>query len=102
MDLRFAPWSVGGTAWSGASEVAKVEVSVDEGSTWAEAQLLNEAIPFAWRLWEYAWQVPRTTGRYQLRARATDTAGRTQPLNHDKDRRTFMINFVATVEVEVR
>ena len=91
-----------GAAWGGESEVAKVEVSVDEGRTWAEARLLNEAIPFAWRLWEYAWQVPRTTGRYQLGARATDTEGRTQLAEHDIDRRTFMINFVAYVEVEAR
>ncbi len=93
---------VSGAAWGGESEVAKVEVSVDEGRTWAEAKLLGEAISFAWRLWEYTWEVPRTTGQYQLRARATDANGRTQLANHDEDRRTFMINFVADVEVEVR
>ncbi|MEJ7592882.1 MAG: molybdopterin-dependent oxidoreductase, partial [Planctomycetaceae bacterium] len=94
-------YRVFGSAWGGESEVAIVEVSVDEGKTWAEAKLLGEAIPFAWRLWEYTWKVPRATGRYQLRARATDAIGRTQLAKHDEDRRTFMINFVASVEVEV-
>ncbi len=95
-------YRVFGEAWGGESEVATVEVSVDEGKTWAEAKLPGEAIPFAWRLWEYTWEVPRATGRYQLRARATDAMGRTQLAKHDEDRRTFMINFVANVEVEVR
>ena len=95
-------YRVFGAAWGGESEVATVEVSVDEGKTWAEAKLPGEAIPFAWRLWEYTWEVPRATGRYQLRARATDAMGRTQLAKHDEDRRTFMINFVANVEVEVR
>jgi hypothetical protein len=35
-------------------------------------------------------------------ARATDAKGRTQPTKHDPDRRTYMINFVAPVEIEVR
>ena len=95
-------YRVFGAAWGGESEVAKVEVSADEGKTWAEAKLLGEPIPYAWRLWEYAWEVPRNTGRYKLMARATDDRGRTQPAKHDQDRRTFMINFVAPVEVEVR
>ena len=95
-------YRVFGAAWGGESEVAKVEVSTDEGKTWAEAKLLGEAVPFAWRLWEYAWEVPRTTGRYRLIARATDARDRTQPAKHDQDRRTFMINFVAPVEFEVR
>ena len=95
-------YRVFGAAWGGESEVAIVEVSVDEGKTWAEAKLLGEAISFAWRLWEYTWEVPRAKGRYQLRARATDAMGRTQHAKHDEDRRNFMINFVANVEVEVR
>lgn len=95
-------YRVFGAAWGGESDVAKVEVSVDEEKTWADAKLLGDAIPLAWRLWEYTWEVPTTTGRYQLRARATDASGRTQLAKHDEDRRTFMINFVANVEVEVR
>lgn len=91
-----------GAAWGGESEVAKVEVSTDGGQTWADAKLLGEAVLFAWRLWEFAWEVPKAAGGYTLMARATDTEGRTQPAKHDPDRRTYMINFVAPVEIEVR
>ncbi|MDY3555078.1 hypothetical protein R5W24_004213 [Gemmata sp. JC717] len=95
------PYRVFGAAWGGGSDVAAVEVSTDAGKTWAEARRLGEAVPFAWRLWELPWDVPEATGRYQVMARATDTEGRTQPEKHDADRRTYMINFVFTVEVEV-
>jgi len=95
------PYRVFGAAWAGESEVAKVEVSTDEGKTWAVARLLGEAVPFVWRLWEFAWAVPKEPGRYALMVRATDGRGRTQPLKHDRDRRNYMINFIAPVEVEV-
>jgi hypothetical protein len=35
-------------------------------------------------------------------ARATDSRGHTQPTTRDPDRRTYMINHVVPVEVEVR
>lgn len=95
------PFTVTGAAWAGESEVAKVEVSADDGKTWAEAKLLGEPVPFGWRAWEWAWDVPKAAGRYRLLARATDTAGRTQPDKHDRDRGGYMINFVVPVEVEV-
>src|SRR5262249_50532504 len=40
-------YRVHGAAWAGESEVAKVEVSGDGGRTWAEAKLLDKAVPFA-------------------------------------------------------
>ncbi|MBP3955677.1 sulfite oxidase [Gemmata sp. G18] len=94
-------YRVFGAAWSGESDVAGVEVSTDAGKTWSEAPLLGDSVPFAWRLWEFPWDVPKTTGRYKVMARATDTKGHTQPEKHDSDRRTYMINFAFTVEVEV-
>jgi DMSO/TMAO reductase YedYZ molybdopterin-dependent catalytic subunit len=94
-------YRVFGAAWTGETDVAKVEFSSNEGKTWAEAKLLGEAVPFAWRLWEFTWDVPKVAGRYKLTARATDGKGRTQPEKHDKDRRNYMINFTARVEVEV-
>src|SRR5205823_133636 len=73
-----AAYRVRGAAWAGESEVAKVEISADGGKTWAEAKLLGEAVPFAWRLWEYAWKAP-AEGKAVLLARATDRRGRVQP-----------------------
>jgi DMSO/TMAO reductase YedYZ molybdopterin-dependent catalytic subunit len=95
-------YRVHGAAWAGESEVAKVEVSSDGGSTWTEATLTGEAVPQAWRLWEWKWQTPKVAGRSSLMARATDKRGRTQPMTWDVDRRNVMISHVVPVEFETR
>ncbi len=95
-------YRVHGAAWTGDAEIAKVEVSVDGGRSFAPAKLLGDAVRGAWRLWEFAWSVPTKPGRHELVARATDTAGRTQPLARDKDRETYMVNHLIPTPVEVR
>jgi DMSO/TMAO reductase YedYZ molybdopterin-dependent catalytic subunit len=94
-------YRVFGAAWAGDTEVAKVEVTTDGGKSWQPAKLLDEPMPFTWRLWEYEWQVPTASGRYTLMSKATDKSGRAQPDKHDPDRRSYMINFTAPVEVAV-
>jgi len=94
-------YRVFGAAWAGEADVAKVDVSTDGGKTWQPAKLLGEAKLFAWRLWELPWKTPKEPGRYRLMSRATDSAGRTQPEAHDRDRRTYQIHHVFPVEVIV-
>jgi DMSO/TMAO reductase YedYZ molybdopterin-dependent catalytic subunit len=70
---------VRGQAWSGAGEVVRVEVTIDSGASWEEARLLAPpASPYAWRPWELEWEAEEP-GRHVLRARATDSAGASQP-----------------------
>jgi DMSO/TMAO reductase YedYZ molybdopterin-dependent catalytic subunit len=90
-----------GAAWGSSSEVVRVEVSTDGGSTWEEATLLGESKPNAWRFWEFNWQTS-APGRQTLVARATDSLGQTQPAYRDPDRGTYMINHLLPIEVEVR
>jgi DMSO/TMAO reductase YedYZ molybdopterin-dependent catalytic subunit len=67
-----------GVAWTGSGTVSQVEVSGDGGQTWQPARFTGEARPGVWRAW--AIDVPlRSAGEQRLRARATDTAGHTQP-----------------------
>jgi DMSO/TMAO reductase YedYZ molybdopterin-dependent catalytic subunit len=94
-------YRVHGAAWTGDSEVARVEVSTDRGKTWEAARLLEKPVAYAWRLWEYNWRTP-AGGRQTLMARATDRRGRTQPLTRDPDRRNYMISHVLPIDVEVR
>jgi DMSO/TMAO reductase YedYZ molybdopterin-dependent catalytic subunit len=96
-----AEYRIHGAAWAGEEQIAKVEVSVDGGRTWADAKLLGEPVKHCWRLWELPWR-PAAAGRAVVMSRATDAAGRTQPARHDPDRRSYMINFVLPVEVTVR
>jgi DMSO/TMAO reductase YedYZ molybdopterin-dependent catalytic subunit len=96
-----AEYRIHGAAWAGESEVAKVEVSTDGGRVWSEAKLLGKTVPLCWRLWEFAWKTP-AGGKPVLMARATDSRGRTQPLDRDPDRRNYVISHVLPVPVEVR
>src|SRR4051812_2623123 len=97
-----SPVRIHGAAWTGGGEeVARVEVSTDDGSTWSDAQLLKSA-PDAWCLWEYIWQTPSKPGKCTIIARATDSRGRTQPDTRDLDRGTYMINHLLPVTVEVK
>jgi hypothetical protein len=78
--LTLRPQTLQGVAWTGANaRIAKVEVSADGGSSWIVAELFGEDHPYAWRQWRLRWNPPHA-GRFALIARATDTAGETQPL----------------------
>jgi DMSO/TMAO reductase YedYZ molybdopterin-dependent catalytic subunit len=93
---------VRGAAWTGEGEVVKVEISVDGGANWKEAQLDDTPRRNAWRLWEYKWRTPSTPRKQTLVARATDSRGRTQPTEHDPNRGTYMISHLLPIEVEIR
>ncbi len=68
-----------GRSWSGAAPIRKVKVSTDGGLTWSKATIERAAREQGWTQWSYAWERP-TAGEHVLMARATDAAGRTQPL----------------------
>jgi DMSO/TMAO reductase YedYZ molybdopterin-dependent catalytic subunit len=91
-----------GAAWASDGEIAKVELSTDGGSTWNEATLLGESKPNAWRLWEFDWKTPSAPGGQTLVARATDSLGRTQPAERDRDRGTYMISHLLPISVQIR
>ena len=67
-----------GAAYAGEAGIEAVDISVDDGRTWKPARLIGLQVTFAWRHWEYLWDV-RQAGKYTIMARATDTRGRRQP-----------------------
>ena len=67
-----------GVAWAGEKKVAKVEVSCDDGKTWAEARFVGEERPYAWRRWQFVWKAA-ALGPVFMRCRATDERGAMQP-----------------------
>jgi DMSO/TMAO reductase YedYZ molybdopterin-dependent catalytic subunit len=78
--VPFRPCTLEGRAWSGYAPIERVELSADDGATWAEAALDDDlGSPWAWRRWTTIWE-PRAPGRYILACRATDGAGNVQPL----------------------
>ncbi|HEV2391763.1 MAG TPA: sulfite oxidase [Verrucomicrobiae bacterium] len=95
-------YRIHGAAWTGESEVTKVEVSADGGIIWLPAQLLGPPNGYGWRLWEHHWHTPAQPGHCTLMARATDGRGRTQPSERDSHRGTYMISHIQPIEIEVR
>jgi DMSO/TMAO reductase YedYZ molybdopterin-dependent catalytic subunit len=95
------PYLVRGAAWSGDAEIVRVELSVDAGKRWLPTQLGAATDRYAWRLWEYEWQVPAVPGNIALLVRATDSAGRTQPMQRDADFGSYMVNHVIGIDVMV-
>jgi sulfite oxidase len=73
------PITISGFAWAGENAIERVEVSTDGGSRWRDAQLSPQKLPFAWRLFSLEWRPP-DPGYYTIMSRATDTAGRVQPI----------------------
>ncbi|MFD0053213.1 sulfite oxidase [Streptomyces sp. NPDC127168] len=67
-----------GRSWSGAGGVVRVDVSTDGGGTWNRARLHDAPRRDGWVRWSTRWR-PAAPGPYTLLARATDSAGRTQP-----------------------
>jgi DMSO/TMAO reductase YedYZ molybdopterin-dependent catalytic subunit len=96
------PCRIHGAAWSSEAEIACVEVSVDGGKSWNEAQLLGEAVPYAWRLWAYDAPAFTHPGPYTLMAKATDTNGGTQAIERQPDRENYVVSHVIPVPVTVR
>ena len=89
-----------GFAWSGEGEVTAVEVTTDGGRTWAEATLLGDSNPNAWRAWEFPWTAT-DPGHFIFMARATDSTGSRQPKRVPWNFRGYANNAIHTLAVEV-
>lgn len=72
-----APLRVRGWAWSGAAEIARVDVSLDGGASWRAAELGPPPQRHAWRAWSLT-STP-VAGEAVILARARDAAGNSQP-----------------------
>ena len=77
--VKLGAIAIRGFAWAGEEAIERVEVSTDGGSKWQNAELSKEKLPFAWRLFKLDWR-PARPGYYTILSRATDTAGRVQPI----------------------
>lgn len=94
------PQTIRGFAFSGAPDIAKVEISDDGGGTWSEAQLDPRHDPYAWRLWSFRW-TPRAMGNATLLARATDSRGAVQPRNTIWNQSGYLYNGWHSLDVKV-
>lgn len=73
------PLNIRGHAWAGELEVAKMEYSIDFGSTWITCSVSKPANRLAWQHFTATVDFPKS-GYYEVWARATDTNGIAQPM----------------------
>lgn len=72
---------VRGYAFAGGERhVARVDVSIDGGASWSQAELLADLGPWAWRHWRTT--VELTPGEHEILIRAWDSSAATQPEEH--------------------
>jgi sulfane dehydrogenase subunit SoxC len=74
---RTGLYEISGLAWSGAGQIRRVEVSVDGGSTWADATLTGEERPKSFVRFRRAWEWNGQPA--VLQSRAIDAKDQVQP-----------------------
>ncbi|MGE3977762.1 MAG: sulfite oxidase [Nitrospira sp.] len=89
-----------GVAWTGEGEVMRVEVSIDQGTSWQVAELVGEQTPYAWRRWQYRWKgaVP---GHHTVLSRATDSRGQVQPVTTPWNPGGYLWNAVDQIRITI-
>jgi sulfite oxidase len=72
------PVEVRGYAFAGGERhVARVDVSLDGGARWTQAELLDDLGPWAWRQWRITLDL--APGEHEIVVRAWDSSAATQP-----------------------
>ena len=92
---------VSGFAWAGEATIARVDISVDGGSTWSAATLGSDQAPYAWRQFRFAWN-PTERGSFVVFSRAADDRGRVQPVVPRWNPSGYLWNAIDRVQVDVQ
>jgi DMSO/TMAO reductase YedYZ molybdopterin-dependent catalytic subunit len=91
---------VGGHAWAGDDAVARVDLSIDFGATWIQADLASPPNPYAWQRFGAEVKFPMA-GYYEVWARATDTKGVSQPFAIAWNPKGYLNNSMHRISVYV-
>ncbi|HSJ02359.1 MAG TPA: molybdopterin-dependent oxidoreductase, partial [Verrucomicrobium sp.] len=94
------PTVLQGIAFDGGEGITEVTVSDDGGHTWTGAQLGKDHGKYSFRPWTFTW-TPSRKGPVELRCRATNRIGQTQPMEPLWNPSGYMRNVVETVKVSV-
>lgn len=87
-----------GRSFAGEARVREVVYSID-GSKWKSAELSGPDIEGCWRQWSFAWN--QNPGKHEIRVRATDDRGRTQPDSVPWNHHGYLYNAVVAHPVTV-
>ncbi len=93
-------FTIRGIAWSGAAPVTRVMVSL-AGGQWQSARLVGKPCPHSWQCWELPMRLAGP-GELTIRARASDSAGRTQPVQPEWNTLGYGGNFIHEISIRLR
>ena len=68
---------IGGIAYGGRHGISKVQVSMDGGKNWQDADVKKPLSKWAWVLWSYQWKPSKEDG-YTIKVRGFDRSGKVQ------------------------
>jgi DMSO/TMAO reductase YedYZ molybdopterin-dependent catalytic subunit len=88
-----------GIAFDGGKGIKDVAVSTDGGNSWTPAELGKDLGPYSFREWQLP--VVLAPGDHELKVRATNNAGDTQPIEPTWNPAGYLRNVVETTRVSV-
>jgi len=91
---------VRGHAWSGDRTAGSLDISIDFGATWQSASIDAPVNSGAWQNWRANVTFPQA-GYYEVWARATDSAGVTQPFAINWNPKGYLNNTMHRVGLRV-
>lgn len=91
---------VAGHAWAGDLAIAQVELSVDFGASWFNADVDAPINAYSWQAWRAPVRFP-AAGYYEVWARATDTLGNMQPFAVQWNPKGYLNNAMHRIAVFV-
>jgi len=95
--LKAGTTSLKGIAFDGGKGIKDVSVSIDGGKSWTQAKLGKDLGNYSFREWSLP--VKLAAGSYELKVRATNNAGDTQPADARWNPAGYMRNVIETLRV---
>lgn len=86
-----------GIAFDGGSGIKEVALSLDGGKTWMPAKLGKDLGKYSFREWKLAVKLP--AGSHDIKVRATNNGGQTQPLEALWNPAGYLRNVIETIRV---
>ncbi|MFM7130094.1 MAG: sulfite oxidase [bacterium] len=93
--------TITGLAWTGSGTVSKVEIQAGADGPWQMAEITTQKVlEGAWVQWEAVIDLPRA-GTWLVASRATDSKGRTQPVEPFWNRSGYLYNAIDPIKIQV-
>jgi DMSO/TMAO reductase YedYZ molybdopterin-dependent catalytic subunit len=93
-----APTALRGIAFGGDCSVSSVDVSIDRGQSWRQAQLGRDEGKYGFRQWQTQLTLP-AAGSYSLLVRCSNSNGVAQPDTPNWNPGGFMRNMVESIDI---